>query len=59
MTNKLEEETKEYFRLLAKVHKHYKALPPIVDDDYPEMRYNLDSAVRDLIRTCKDYPCFK
>ena len=37
------------FDAVAALAKRYRALPPIVDDDYPEARHYYECAIRNLI----------
>jgi hypothetical protein len=37
------------FDAVAELVKRYRALPAVVDDDYPEMRHYYESAMRSLI----------
>lgn len=44
----IETQRKE-FDAVAALAKRYRALPPIVDDDYPEARHYYECAIRELI----------
>lgn len=40
---------KDEFDRLDDLVKAYRVLPPVVDDDYPEMRFRYEAALRDFI----------
>ena len=45
--SRLEKQQRE-FETLADLAKAFNALPPVVDDDYPEMRFRYEAALRAL-----------
>jgi hypothetical protein len=51
--SRLEKQKKE-FDTLVDLTKAYNALPPVVDDDYPEMRYRYETALRAFIYALED-----
>lgn len=42
------------FNAVAALAKAFKALPAVVDDDYPEMRFYYERAMRDLLAALHD-----
>jgi len=51
--SRLDLQKKEFDTLVA-LTKAYNALPPVVDDDYPEMRFRYETALRDFIYALED-----
>jgi NTP pyrophosphatase (non-canonical NTP hydrolase) len=49
MDQKTMETQSAEFDALCNLWKAYSALPPIVDDDYPEMRHYYERAMRELV----------
>jgi NTP pyrophosphatase (non-canonical NTP hydrolase) len=44
---------RDEFNAMAKLASAYKALPAVVDDDYPEMRHAYEGAIRNFIDALK------
>lgn len=51
--SRLEKQTREFDALVA-LTKAYNAMPPVVDDDYPEMRFRYEAALREFIFALED-----
>lgn len=51
MKDRMQLQTDE-FDALNELIKKYRNLPPVVDDDYPEMRHYYESAVQTFLDAC-------
>jgi len=51
--SRLEKQKKEFDTLVA-LYKAFNAMPAVVDDDYPEMRFRYEHALRDFIYALED-----
>jgi len=48
------EKQKREFDTLVDLYKAYSAMPPVVDDDYPEMRFRYEQKLREFIYALED-----